>query len=176
MRITPKHMAYASVLGLGAVALALDSAFPPASASAAAPMAAVPSVEAVAIASTARAPSRTDAGLAPLADRLAQMNALYATEAQAARDVFAVDEQAWGMQTELVASAPQAAPIDARSFSLMAIIVNRTESVAVINGTMVNVGDFVAGTGYQVTAISSRRVQLERDGSTITLSWDPNRN
>ncbi|MEZ6234695.1 MAG: hypothetical protein R3B68_10950 [Phycisphaerales bacterium] len=174
MRITPKHMAYASVLGLGAVALALDSAFPPAGASAATPPPTIPVGVATPGASPA-AQARPDAGLAPLADRLAQMNAMYGTEGQPARDVFAVDEQAWGIQTELVAPAPQ--PVaDARNFNLMAIIVNRTESVAVVNGTMVSVGDFVAGTGYQVTDISPRRVMLERDGSTVVLSWDPNRN
>lgn len=175
MRITPKHMAYASVLGLGAVALALDSAFPPAGASAATPPPAIPVGVATPGASPA-AQARPDAGLAPLADRLAQMNAMYGTEGEPARDVFAVDEQAWGIQSDLVAPAPQPAAIDARSFSLMAIILNRTESVAVVNGTMVSVGDFIAGTGYQVTNISSRRVTVERDGHTIQLTWDPQRN
>ena len=52
-----------------------------------------------------------------------------------------------------------------------AIIVNTGEGRAVINGTLVKVGDWVSG-GYLVTAIGQRSVKLDYDGHTITVPWN----
>lgn len=170
MKVTAKHLAYGSVLAVGAIALMLDSAFPPASA-AAAYEAPVSEATASALASAVSAYTMSlDTGLAPLADHLAERNAQFAIPAEETRDAFAFDHAAWGV-------AKQPEPEDDQVFTgasqtgltLTAIMANDGVGVAVINGMMVRVGDHVRG-GYRVMQIKPRSVVLDLDGHTETLA------
>lgn len=168
MKLTPKHMAYGSVLALAGIALLLDSAMPPSAAAAGeAPVA--PATAAV-LAEAAGVYTPLDTGLAPLADRLAGLNARLGDDRELGRDVFAMVPEAWGLveaPAELAPPPPPANPTT--SMRLTAIMANVGESVAVINGRIVRVGDVLDG-GFRVDQIKPRSVVLERDGSTTTLS------
>lgn len=170
MKVPPKYLAYGSVLAIGAIALALDSALPPASA-AATIEAPVAESTAAALASAAAAYSAPlDTGLAPLADRLSQLNER-SGPGEPQRDVFTINARAWGLEEAPEALEPQQAGANPHAnLRVSAIIVNTGEGRAVINGTLVKVGDWVAG-GYLVTAIRQRAVELEFDGRTITVPW-----
>jgi hypothetical protein len=170
MKVKPKHLAYASVLAIGAVALALDSAFPPASAAAAIEPPPAQSTAAALASAAAAYDAPLDTGLAPLAERLAQLNQR-APQADAARDVFDLNERAFGL--EEIAERPAAEPVGnpAAPLRVTAILVNSGQGRAVINGTLVKVGDWVAG-GYRVAEIRQHAVLLDLDGRTVTLQWD----
>lgn len=169
MKVTAKHLAYASVLAVGAIALLLDSAFPPASAAAAIDPP-VGDATATVLAGAASAYTMPlDTGLAPLADRLAALNQRHARPDEPTRDAFALDEAAWGLTQ---APEPQIATLTNdpdTSLQLTAIMANHGEGVAVINGTMAHVGDMLKG-GYRVLSISPQKVTLDLDGHIITLS------
>ncbi|GEM_PF-3626610 len=168
MKVTAKHLAYGSVLGVGAVALLLDSAFPPASA-AAAYEAPVSEATAIALASAVSAYAMPlDTGLAPLANHLAERNQRHAVPVEDTRDAFAFDGQAWGVEKT---PEPQDDAIGTNTQSdltLTAIMANDGVGVAVINGMMVRVGDHVRG-GYRVASIKPRSVVLDLDGHTLVL-------
>jgi hypothetical protein len=168
MKVQPKHLAYASVLGIAALALALDSAFPPASAAAAIEPPAEQSAAAALASAAAAYSAPLDTGLAPLADRLAQINERSPADA-APRDVFDLNEQAFGLDE--ATERPELAPITPTTEPrVTAILFNGGEGRAVINGTLVKVGDWVAG-GYRVQEIRQRSVILDLDGRTVALQW-----
>lgn len=168
MKVTPKHLAYGSVLAVGGLALLLDSALPPASAAAAIePTAAGTAAEALANAANAYS-APLDSGLAPLADRLAQLNTRYVSDENAARDVFAIDGPAWGLQSAPKPTSTSLSVSPQSNLRLTAIMANDGVGVAVINGRMVRVGDFIGGMWVQ--RISPRSVVLELEGRTQTLS------
>ncbi len=169
MKVTPKHLAYASILAVGGIALALDSAFPPASAGAAIEPPVAESTAAALVSAADAYSTPVDSGLAPLADRLHQLNQLRAAGGTPPRDAFAIDMAAWGLRE---APKPEPASLSASSdanLSLTAIMANDGVGVAVINGVMVRVGDRVKG-GYRVESIRPRSVVLDLDGHSITLT------
>lgn len=168
MKVSPKYLAYGSVLAIGAIALALDSAFPPASAAASVgPPVAESTANALASAAAAYS-APVDTGLAPLADRLAQLNERHAGAPAPERDVFEIDRQAWGLQSEVQAPKPEPSASPSTTLRLTAIVSNGMEGRAVINGMLVGIGGYVAG-GYRVERIGTQSVTLDLDGHTVTL-------
>ena len=164
MKIPPKYLAYGAVLTIGAVALAFHQIAPPSTAAAATPAASTAAV----LATAAEAYAPLDAGLAPLADRLAQINARQ-SHAAAPRDVFAVNRPVWGLEADAPLVPEPQAWNSTTGLILTAVMPNQGEGVALINGKVVRRGDFLEG-GYVVQAIKPNSVVLDLDGQTVTLS------